>query len=157
MMTASLRCTTVTKRLWRNSSRWLLLISLALNLFFVGVAVAMAVRAPTPPSWDRDVFVRVGRLAATLPQADAALLRAQFGINRDIIEKTQSTYRGAQDEIHETLRKSPFDVGAMRTAMAKTSAARQDFEQVVQGIFAVAAERMSPAGRHALADRPPGS
>ncbi len=30
----------------RMSSRWLLLGSLALNLFFVGVAVAMFVRAP---------------------------------------------------------------------------------------------------------------
>lgn len=32
------------KRLWRNSSRRLLLVSLALNLFFVGIAGAMAVR-----------------------------------------------------------------------------------------------------------------
>jgi len=30
----------------RFSSRWLLLGSLALNLFFVGVALAMAIRAP---------------------------------------------------------------------------------------------------------------
>ncbi len=32
----------------RGSSRWLLLGSLALNLCFVGVAIARAVRAPTP-------------------------------------------------------------------------------------------------------------
>ena len=47
----------------RGSSRWLLLGSLALNLFFVGVAIAMAVRAPAPSYWDRNVFVRVERLA----------------------------------------------------------------------------------------------
>ncbi|MFA6266824.1 MAG: hypothetical protein WC670_14060, partial [Pseudolabrys sp.] len=54
----------------RSSTRWLLLGSLALNLFFVGIAIAMAVR-PAPPSrtWDRDVFVRTERLAAGLPKA----------------------------------------------------------------------------------------
>ena len=34
--------------------------------------------------------------------------------------------------------------------------ARQAFDQVIQGVFAVAAAQMSPAGRHALADWPPG-
>ena len=52
-----------------GSPRWLLLGSLALNLFFIGVAIAMAVRAPAPSYWDRNVFVRVERLAATLPPA----------------------------------------------------------------------------------------
>ena len=60
----------------RGSPRWLLLGSLALNLFFIGIALALAVRAPAAaPTWDRDVFVRVERLAATLPPADADLLR----------------------------------------------------------------------------------
>ena len=61
----------------RGSSRWLLLGSLALNLFFVGVAVAMAIRAPAPPAWDRNVFVRVEHIADTLPPADADLLRGR--------------------------------------------------------------------------------
>ena len=44
----------------------------------------------------------------------------------------------------------------MRAAMAKTRAARQAFDQVIQGVFAFAASQMSPAGRQALADWPPG-
>jgi len=39
----------------RGSTRWLLLGSLALNLFFVGVAVAMAIRSPAPPANARTV------------------------------------------------------------------------------------------------------
>src|SRR4029077_13065601 len=63
----------------RGSSRGRLLRSLALNLFFVGVAIAMAVRAPAPSYWDRNVFVRVERLAAALPPARRAyLLRAMY-------------------------------------------------------------------------------
>ena len=94
----------------RGSSRWLLLGSLALNLFFVGVAIAMAVRAPAPSYWDRNVFVRVERLAATLPPADGDVLRGQINANRAAIEGTQTEYHEAQDHIHEVLRQEPFDV-----------------------------------------------
>ncbi len=140
----------------RGSSRWLLLGSLALNLFFIGVAAALAVRSPTLPSWDRNVFIRVERLAATLPPADADMLRGLIKADRETIEDTQTKYRAAQDVIRETLRHEPFDVGAMRAAMVQTRAARQAFDQAIQGIFAATAAQMSSAGRHALADWPPG-
>ena len=139
----------------RGSSRWLLLGSLALNLFFVGVAVAMAIRAPAPPTWDRNVFVRVEHVADTLPPADADQLRGQINANRQLIEDSQTQYHSAQDQIRVTLRDEPFDVEAMRAAMAKTRAARQAFDQVIQGVFAFSASQMSPAGRSALADWPP--
>ena len=140
----------------RGSSRWLLLGSLALNLFFVGAAVAMAIRAPAAPAWDRNVFVRVERIATTLPPSDADLLRGQIKANRQAIEDTQTKYRTAQDSIRATLRQEPFDPAAMREAMAKTRAARQNFDQTIQGVFAGAAAQLSAAGRHALADWPPG-
>jgi uncharacterized membrane protein len=136
----------------RGSSRWLLLGSLALNLFFVGVAVAMAVRAPAPPAWDRNVFVRVEHIADTLPPSDADLLRGQINANRQIIDDVQTKYHSAQDAIHAALRREPFDVDAMRAAMAQTRAARQSFDQVIQGVFAFSAAQMSPAGR-GLAER----
>ena len=140
----------------RGSSRWLLLGSLALNLFFVGVAIAMAVRAPAPSYWDRNVFVRVERLAATLPPADADILRGQINANRAAIEDTQTAYHKAQDYIHEVLRQEPFDVEAMRAAMAKTRTARQAFDQTIQDVFAGIAATISPEGRQALANWPPG-
>lgn len=139
-----------------GSSRWLLLGSLALNLFFVGVAVALIVRAPAAPAWDRNVFVRVEHIADTLPPADADLLRGQINANRQTIDDAQRQYHAAQDQIHAVLRNEPFDLEAMRAAMAKTRAARQAFDQVIQGVFAFSASQMSPAGRRALADWPPG-
>ena len=139
----------------RGSSRWLLLGSLALNLFFVGVAVALVVRAPAPTAWDRNVFVRVEHIADTLPPADADQLRGQINANRQLIDDAQRQYHSAQDEIHETLRHEPFDVNAMRAAMAKTRSARQAFDQVIQGVFAFSASQMAPAGRKALANWPP--
>jgi len=139
----------------RGSSRWLLLGSLALNLFFVGAAVALLIRSPAPPAWDRDVLVRVERVAASLPPSDADVLRGEIKNNRAAIENAQTKYRGAQDVIREALRQDPFDAETMLAAMTKTRAARQTFDQTVQGAFAGAASRMSSAGRHALADWPP--
>jgi uncharacterized membrane protein len=54
------------------------------------------------------------------------------------------------------MRAEPFDAEALRTAMANTRAARQAFDQTIQGAFADAAAQMSHAGRQALADWPPG-
>ena len=140
----------------RGSSRWLLLASLALNLFFVGVALAMIIRAPAPSYWDRDVFVRVERLAATLPPADADIVRGQINTNHTAIDAAQAKYHDARERIHDVLRREPFDAAALRAAMAETRATRQAFDQVIQGVFATTATQMSPAGRAALADWPPG-
>ncbi|HEX3708472.1 MAG TPA: periplasmic heavy metal sensor [Pseudolabrys sp.] len=136
----------------RGSSRWLLLGSLALNLFFVGVAVAMAIRSPAATAWDRDVFVRVSRLSATLPKVDGDLVLDQMKAHRAAIADAQDRYFAARERIHETLRHDPFKVDDMRAAMAQTRAARQNYDTVIQGVFAGIAEKMSPAGRRALAD-----
>ncbi|MCW5691781.1 MAG: periplasmic heavy metal sensor [Pseudolabrys sp.] len=137
----------------RPATRWLLLGSLALNLFFIGIAIAMAVRpAPPPRTWDRDVFVRTERLAEGLPQADRDILLKQMEANRPAIEKTQTAYRAAQESIRDNLRKEPFDPAAMRAAMNDTRAARQAFDIAVQNAFASATEQMSQNGRTALAD-----
>ena len=140
----------------RGSPRWLLLGSLALNLFFVGVAVAMAIRAPAPSYWDPNVFVRVERLAATLPAADAAILRGEINANHATIEDAQTKYHSARARIHDLLRQEPFDVEAMRAAMAQTRAARLTFDQTIQRVFADISAKISPAGRQALANWPPG-
>lgn len=140
----------------RGSPRWLLLGSLALNLFFVGVALAMVIRAPASSYWDPNVFVRVERLAATLPPADAEILRRQINANHAAIEDTQAKFHSARQHVHEVLRQEPFDVEAMRTATAQTRAARLNFDQTIQGVFADIAAKITPAGRQALANWPPG-
>lgn len=141
--------------LTRGSPRWLLLGSLALNLFFVGIAVAMAVRGPSTPTWDRNVLVRIDRIAASLPAADAELLRGETDHRREALQEAQKQYFGAREQIRAALRAEPFNADAMRAAMTKTRTARLNFDQTLQGIFADAAAKMSPAGRLALADWPP--
>ncbi len=141
----------------RGSSRWLLLGSLALNLFFIGIMLAMAVRAPapTPSTWDPDVFVRMERIAQTLPAGDAAILRAHVDAERATVANAQSTWQSDRDSIREVLRQEPFDAAALRSIMARTRADRQAYDQVLQNLFAEAASKMSHEGRLALANWPP--
>src|SRR5262249_49721223 len=139
-----------------GSPRWLLLGSLALHPFFVGVALAIFVPAPAPSYWDPNVFVRVERLAATLPAADAEILRNQISTNHAVIDQAQTNYHSARQHIHEVLRQEPFDVEAMRAATAQTRTARLNFDQTIQGVFADIAANITSAGRQALANWPPG-
>jgi uncharacterized membrane protein len=138
-----------------DSPRWLLLGSLALNLFFIGVAVAMFVRQPA--TVDRSISTRIERLAATLPASDADILRRNYQANRTAVDGARTAYETARDAIRQTLRHEPFDAGAMRAAMTQTRAARQSFDQLLQGVIVSAAGEMSPAGRNRLADYSPNS
>jgi uncharacterized membrane protein len=135
--------------------RRLLFGSLALNLFFIGVTAALLVRAPAPP--DRNIGARIERLAASLPQADGDKLRADFNTERAAVNATRLNYDKARDGIRTVLRTEPFDAAAMREAMSKARAARQDFDLVLHGVIAKAAAEMTPAGRQKLADWPPSS
>lgn len=134
--------------------RWLLLGSLALNLFFIGLAAALFVRGEPAPL-DRSASARIERIAVTLPAPDADKLRAEFGISRSAIERPREDYENARDAIRTVLRREPFDAAAMRDAMAKARTARQEFDAALQGMIAKAAGDMSPAGRQKLADYSP--
>jgi uncharacterized membrane protein len=136
----------------RSGSRWLLLVSLALNLFFIGATVALSVRTPAPPKWSSDIFVRVEQIAAALPAADARILREGIDARHDAIDAAQNHYHDAREEIRATLRQEPFKAQSLRAAMTDTRAARQNFDQVIQAVFADAASNMSAQGRLVLAN-----
>ena len=132
------------------TSRWLLLGSLALNLFLIGLMVALITREP--PATDRSPAGRIDGLASTLPAADGAKLRANFAANRANVDGARKKYEDSREAIRAVLRREPFDNAALRAAMAESRAARQEFDTALQAVMAQAAGEMSPAGRAALAD-----
>jgi uncharacterized membrane protein len=136
------------------TARYWLFGSLALNLFLVGIASALLIREPEIPN--RGIAARIERLASTLPPSDADKLRAEFSAQRAAVNGTRGSYDRARDAIRAVLRRQPFDATAMSEAMGKARAARQEFDQVMQGIMVKAAGEMSPIGREKLAEWPPG-
>jgi uncharacterized membrane protein len=141
--------------------RWLLLGSLALNLFFVGAAGAVAFRysSPVPLATvshiDHSLAGRLDRIAASLPPEDADLLRAELRTEAVKVAAAQADLRLSQENVRTTLRAEPFDADAMRAAMAENRTARQNFDQVLHDTIAVAAAKMSDVGRTKLAEWPP--
>jgi uncharacterized membrane protein len=140
--------------------RWLLLGSLALNLFFVGAAGAVAFRysSPVPLATiariDHGLASRLDRIAASLPGNDAQLMRAQLVADAEKVATAQADLRLSQDDVRKSLRAEPFDPNAMRNAMAANHAARENFDQVLHDMIASAAAKMSVVGRNKLADWP---
>ena len=151
--------TTITMGSGLRTSRWLLLASLTLNLFFVGTVGALALRhfvAPVPfgPDRPRTAAARVERLAATLPAADAAKLRSAFQARTAAAEAGRDTLNRAIEGIQAALRAQPFDVARLRDAMSQARAARTLYEETMQDILVNAAIAMSPEGRSHLANWP---
>jgi uncharacterized membrane protein len=143
-----------------RASRIVLFVSLALNLFFLGVLGATAVRqfwpqAPAVFQPSASAAERIDRLAATLPAEDAGKLRGEFRAREAALEKAHTAYRLAQDAVRTALRAEPFDAGALRAAMADRRAARQALDLALNDVIAAAAARMSPAGREKLASWTP--
>jgi uncharacterized membrane protein len=138
--------------------RWLLLGSLALNLFFVGAAGAVAIRfaGPVPLApvarIDHSLAGRLDRIAAKLPPADAGVLRAQLHAEEVKVATAEADLRLAQEDVRKTLRAQPFDAQAMRTAMMASRVAHDNFDQVLHDTIAAAATKMSVVGRTTLAD-----
>jgi uncharacterized membrane protein len=142
-------------------SRVILLSSLAVNLFFLGLISAGPVRHLFHPHQrlvmepHRGAAERIDRLAGTLPADDADKLRAVFHSKEKTLESAHAAYRKAQESMRSTLRAEPFDVSALRSAMTDVRTARQSLEAVLQDAIATAATEMSPAGRNKLADWTP--
>jgi uncharacterized membrane protein len=140
--------------------RWLLAGSLALNLFFVGAAGAVALRysSPVPLATvariDHSLVGRFNRIAASLPPGDAQIMRTQLRSEAQKVASAQADLRLSQDDVRKSLRADPFDADAMRLAMAENRSARENFDQVLHGMIASAASQMSVVGRTKLADWP---
>jgi uncharacterized membrane protein len=144
-----------------RSSRWLLIGSLALNLFFIGTIAALAVRhyvAPAQPvatERPRTAAGRIERLAAPLPAADAEKLRVAFRAREAAAEAGREVLNRAFEQMRAALRAQPFDAAQLRSALGEVRTARPVYELTMQEIFAEAAADMSPEGRAKLADWPP--
>jgi uncharacterized membrane protein len=140
--------------------RWLLFVSLALNLFFVGAAGAVAFRyaSPVPLATvariDHSPASRLDHLAASLPANDAELLRTQLRADAIKVASAQADVRLSQEEVRNSLRAEPFDPSALHAAMAANHTARENFDQVLHDTIGTAAAKMSVVGRNKLADWP---
>lgn len=138
-------------------SRRILLVSLALNLFFVGAWAALAWRHHFGPhhGGGGTPAARIERLAAALPAADAEKLRGEMRARAGKLDAATGAFRRAQMHVREALRAEPFNPDALRSAMADARAARLTVDEAIQDVIAAASAQMAPEGRRKLADWTP--
>jgi uncharacterized membrane protein len=132
--------------------RWAFLVSLALNLFFIGASATHAVRSQIDSPGHFKPGLRLDAMVDTLPPADGAKLRAALDADLAKVTATHSAYRKAQDVARQALGAEPFDRVAFEAALADIRAKRQDLQQVVQAVVVKAAPDMSPEGRRRLGE-----
>lgn len=143
-----------------RSSRWLLVGSLALNLFFIGTLGALALRHYVMPAQQtaterpRTAAARIERLAAPLPAADADRLRIAFRAREAEAERARDGLNRALENLQIALRKQPFDAAQLRGALTDIRTARPVYEQVMAELYLAGVSTMSPEGRAKLADWP---
>ena len=147
---------TMTTAARNTASRRLLLSSLALNFFFIGIIGAFATRfhfaAIHPTGRPHTAAARIEWLAERLGPADAEKLRIAFHPRETEAEHTREAVGRAYERLRETLRAEPFDSGALRTTMAEVRAVRLIYEQTVHEIVIAAVPTLSHEGRIALAN-----
>ncbi|MFG1462403.1 periplasmic heavy metal sensor [Xanthobacter sp. DSM 24535] len=138
--------------------RILLLASLALNLFFIGLAVAVGIQetreraAPAAAApLDRSPAARIDRLAAALPPADGQALKTRFLAASGAIDAEQLASRTAQDTVRRALAAEPFDAAAADAALARLRETRRTLWRTLHEIIVGAAGDMSASGRARLA------
>ena len=98
--------------------------------------------------------VRVERLAAPLPPADAEKLRAAFRAREAVAEGGREGLNRAFERTQAAMRAEPFDAAQLRAAFGEVRAARPVYEQAMQEIIASAAGEMSREGRARLSEWP---
>jgi uncharacterized membrane protein len=151
---------TMTMTMLDRPSRWLLVGSLALNLFFIGTLASLAARhymmpgQPAATERPRTAAARIERLAAPLPAADAGKLRAAFRARETAAEAARDSLNKAYERAQAALRAEPFDPAALRAALAEARAVRPAYDQIMQDILLTGASSMSAEGRNRLADWP---
>jgi len=146
-----------TARVRLRGARWGLWASLALNVFLAAIIVAhvAAHRGPSHgPGASAGFGARIDRMAASLPDADGARLRAAFGARSEQVTEAAKSFRQAMAGVRRSLRAEPFDPAALRAAMAESRAKRGAIEEELQAVVAAAAAEMSPEGRTRLAEWP---
>src|SRR3989304_4022202 len=122
------------------SSRWLLIGSLGMNLFLVGMIGALATRSyfvtPRPTAAERPhtAAARIDRLAGKLGPADAEKLRTAFRTREAEAERARKALVRAVERLKTALRTQPFDKQQLRAAIAEVRTVRTVYEQEMQEI-----------------------
>ncbi len=139
--------------------RWLLVASLALNLFLVGaIGAGIAVRhGPHLFDVGRDRAPRLigmpspHKIRAAVPDSARPIVDALFEAHRADMRARIGGLVAARHAVAEAIRAEPFDAAALAATMADLRARQDAVAEGAQGLMAELAGRLDPDSRDRIA------
>ena len=96
-------------------------------------------------------------MAATLPAADAVILRQAFARRMSVFTHARDLHVETPARIRQVLEQPAYDPAALQAIFAEARAAHEAMDAALEASMAEAIGGMSPAGRRKLAEwEPPG-
>ena len=134
---------------------WLLVVSLALNLFLVGLTVGHRLSAPPmPEALPGTVFADLRRMADVLPPETRGEIRQHFEAHRPEIIRGLMAMRAARNDVRDVLQQDPYDPEALRAAFDALRDRTADVQSVVHDTLVEVAGRLDPEDRLAIVRMP---
>jgi len=130
--------------------RWLLVVSLALNLLVAGLVVGAALRHDGPR---RHMEMGPGPFAQALSAEDRRAILTALRDRPGFGPPSREERRQAMAEVLAALRSEPFDRSRAEAAMASQADRLATVEQAIRASMIERIASMSPEGRAAFADR----
>lgn len=133
------------------SGRWgraMCVASLVLNLFLVGYLIGRVL--DVWPAKPRRAEAFVERLAARLPERDAAVVRRAVTARAPSIDALVEATRESRRAVRAALTAEPFDRQALEAALQESRARHHALETAVQAIVLETAGELTPEGRGRL-------
>lgn len=131
---------------------WLLVASLALNVYFGVVVGTHFFRGPKGPPPGPGMMIL--DMAEALPEADARILRQTYEAHKAEFAQEPGPPHGF-DRMRDVLAADPFGLQAFLRVESEFRANRERDGAVIGTILAEALPQMSADGRKRLANRPP--
>lgn len=133
--------------------RWLLAVSLTLNLLVAGMAAGIALRhaggeMPHPPR-----SIGFGPWTGGLDRSDLKALREAFGATGRDFRTEWRAERADREALLAALRADPLDLAALDAATARMNARAAERMELGQQLIRGHILAMTPAERRAFADR----
>ncbi len=131
---------------------WVLVVSLALNLFLAGV-VGMRYWRENVRSPDRAAFGPIGRMTQGMPESGRAKVRAEVDAKREQFREQSREFRRARGEAVQALAAEPFDRAKVDAAFAEARRRADAMSAIMQSAIIEASARLTPEERKAFRER----
>lgn len=134
---------------------WVLIVSLTLNLFLVGLIAGHRLSPPPPPELiPGTVFADLRRMSEALPPETRSEIRDHFEAHRPDMIRGLMAMRAARHDVRDVLQREPYDPEALRAAFDTLRDRTNAVQAIVHTALIEVAGQLDPDERLAIA-RPP--